>query len=52
MSPPMPLLVGSRKPRQALIAIAASAADPPFLRISIPASVASGCDVPAAPDRP
>src|SRR3569833_2329396 len=48
----MPELVGSRKPRQALAAIAASAADPPFFRISTAASVASGCAVPAAPERP
>ena len=32
----MPLDVGSRKPRQALIAIAASTADPPRRNMSIP----------------
>src|ERR1700728_511889 len=51
-SPPIPELVGSRNPRQALAAIAASTADPPRFRVSIAASVASGCAVPAAPEQP
>ena len=38
--PPIPLDVGSRKPRQALIATAASTADPPRFRMSSPAMVA------------
>ena len=46
----MPELVGSRKPRQAFAAMAASTAEPPCLRISMAASVASGCAVPAAPE--
>jgi hypothetical protein len=48
----MPLAVGSRKPSAALIAIAASTAEPPFFRISMPASVPSGCEEAAAPLRP
>src|SRR5580700_2741619 len=51
-SPPKPELVGSRKPRQALAATAASTAEPPRLSVSIAASVASGCAVPAAPEQP
>src|ERR1700733_3596375 len=48
----MPELVGSRKPRHALAATAASIAEPPFFRVSMAVSVASGCAVPAAPERP
>src|ERR1700722_18532899 len=48
----MPELVGSRKPRQALAVIAASAAEPPRFRVSIAARVARGCAVPAAPEHP
>jgi hypothetical protein len=48
----MPLAVGSSRPRQALVAIAASTADPPRFSMSIPACVASGCAVPTAPLRP
>ena len=51
-SPPMPQLVGSRKPRQALAEMAASTAEPPFFRMPIAAWVASGCMVAAAPFRP
>src|ERR1700722_2553258 len=51
-SPPIPELVGSRKPRHALAAMAASIAEPPRLRVSIAVSVASGCAVPAAPEQP
>src|SRR5580658_3133906 len=51
-SPPNPLDVGSRKPRQAFMAMAASTADPPRLRISMPVWVANGCAVPAAPEVP
>jgi hypothetical protein len=45
----MPQEVGSRNPSAALIAIAASTAEPPRLRMSIPIWVASGCALPAAP---
>src|ERR1700722_18676231 len=48
----MPELVGSRNPRQALAAIAASTAEPPRFKVSIAASVARGCAVPAAPLQP
>src|SRR5580692_10130514 len=48
----MPELVGSRKPRHALAAMAASTAEPPFFRISMAVSVARGCAVPAAPLQP
>src|SRR5277367_7016074 len=48
----MPQLVGSTKPRTALVATAASIAEPPFLRISIAVRVARGCAVPAAPLQP
>src|SRR5260370_24390631 len=48
----MPELVGSTKPRTALVATAASMAEPPFLRISIAVRVARGCAVPAAPEQP
>src|ERR1700733_3398512 len=51
-SPPIPELVGSRNPRQALAVIAASTAEPPRFRVSIAASVARGCAVPAAPEQP
>ncbi len=51
-SPPMPFAVGSRKPRHAFAAMAASTAEPPAFRISIAASVASGCAVAAAPCTP
>ena len=51
-SPPSPELVGSRKPRQALAAMAASTAEPPRFRISMAVSVARGCAVPAAPEQP
>ena len=49
---PMPHDVGSRNPRQALPATAASTADPPRRRRSMPAWVASGCAVPTAPEQP
>src|SRR5882757_8754471 len=48
----MPELVGSTKPRTALVATAASIAEPPFFRISIAVRVARGCAVPAAPEQP
>src|ERR1700722_13826656 len=48
----MPELVGSRKPRHALAAMAASIAEPPRLRVSIAVRVAMGCAVPAAPEQP
>src|SRR5258707_6604718 len=48
----MPELVGSTNPRTALAAIAASMAEPPFLRISMAVRVARGCAVPAAPLQP
>src|ERR1700679_2702937 len=48
----MPQLVGSTKPRTALVATAASIAEPPFFRISIATWVARGCAVPAAPLQP
>src|SRR6202020_747587 len=48
----MPQLVGSTRPRTALVATAASMAEPPFLRISIAVRVARGCAVPAAPLQP
>src|ERR1700735_765083 len=48
----MPELVGSRKTRQALAAIAASIAEPPRLRVSIAVKVAMGWAVPAAPEHP
>src|SRR5277367_1449518 len=48
----MPQLVGSTKPRTALVATAASIAEPPFLRISIAVWVARGWAVPAAPLSP
>src|ERR1700722_5688554 len=48
----MPELVGSRKPRQALAAIAASIAVPPRFRVSIAVKVAMGWAVPAAPEHP
>src|SRR5580698_11204555 len=51
-SPPSPELVGSKNPRQALAAMAASAALPPRFKVSIAANVASGCAVPAAPEQP
>ena len=44
-SPPMPVMPGSITPRSAVAAIAASTALPPFLRISMPASDAFGCEV-------
>ena len=50
--PPRPELVGSRKPRQALAAMAASTAEPPHFNISIAVRVATGCAVPAAPEHP
>ena len=43
-SPPMPVLVGSHTFRHAVTATAASAAEPPFRRISSPAAVASDCE--------
>ena len=51
-SPPMPQEIGSPKPSTALAAIAASTAEPPAFRMSMAASVASGCAVAAAPCRP
>src|ERR1700761_3035599 len=51
-SPPRPELVGSRKPRQALAAMAASTAEPPRFKVSMAVRVASGCAVPAAPEQP
>src|SRR3982074_3471774 len=48
----MPELVGSTKPRTALVATAASMAEPPFFRISIAGGVARGGAVPAAPEQP
>src|SRR5258708_8696338 len=48
----MPEVVGSTKPRTALVATAASIAEPPFFRISIAVRVARGCAVPAAPLQP
>src|SRR5580704_16779090 len=51
-SPPMPQEVGSTEPRTALVATAASMAEPPFFRISIAVRVARGCAVPAAPLQP
>ena len=51
-SPPMPLATGSRKPSAALMAMAASMAEPPRLRVSIPTRLATGCAVAAAPLAP
>src|SRR6187431_2815206 len=51
MSPPMPVDVGSVTLRAAPAATAASAALPPFDRISSPAAVAKGCDVATIPLR-
>jgi len=51
-SPPMPLAVGSRKPRAALMAMAASMAEPPRRRVSRPIRVAAGWAVAAAPFAP
>jgi len=51
-SPPRPQEVGSTKPRTALVATAASMAEPPFFRISMAVWVARGWAVPAAPLRP
>src|SRR5580704_17117865 len=48
----MPQEVGSTKPRTALVATAASIAEPPFFRISIAVRVARGWAVPAAPLQP
>ncbi len=48
----MPLATGSRKPRAALMAMAASMADPPRLRVSIPIRLAVGWAVAAAPFMP
>jgi hypothetical protein len=48
----MPLATGSRKPRAALMAMAASMADPPRLRVSMPIRLAAGCAVAAAPFAP
>ncbi len=52
MSPPIPVDVGSVTFRAAPAATAASAAFPPFARISRPAAVASGWDVETMPPRP
>src|SRR5699024_6200840 len=41
-SPPIPLDVGSTTVKQAAVAMAASTAFPPFFKIVIPASAASG----------
>src|ERR1700674_4206378 len=46
-SPPMPVMCGSRTPSCAVAVTAASAALPPARRVSIAASVASGCEVAA-----
>ena len=43
-SPPRPQAVGSIRPRQALVAMAASTALPPALSMSMPAPAASGCE--------
>jgi len=51
-SPPMPLATGSRKPRAALMAMAASMAEPPRFSVSMPIRVAVGCAVAAAPLAP
>src|SRR5690606_34702114 len=48
----MPLAVGSRKPRAALMAMAASMAEPPRRRVSRPIIVAAGWAVAAAPFAP
>ena len=48
----MPVEVGSVTFRAAAAAIAASAAEPPWLRISSPACAAKGCDVATIPRRP
>ena len=45
----MPFSTGSIRPSTALAAIAASTALPPFFRISMAASEASGCSVAAMP---
>jgi hypothetical protein len=52
MSPPMPVDAGSVTLSAAPAATAASAALPPFARISSPAAVARGCDVATIPLRP
>ena len=51
-SPPRPLAVGSIRPRQAFVAIAASTALPPFRSTSRPAWTASGCAAATIPDLP
>jgi hypothetical protein len=48
-SPPIPVLVGSVTLSAATVATAASAAFPPFLRISRPAATARGCDAATIP---
>ena len=48
----MPLAVGSRKPSAALIAMAASMAEPPRRKVSKPIRVAVGWAVAAAPLAP
>jgi len=49
MSPPIPVEVGSVTLSAAPAATAASAALPPFARISSPAAVARGCEVATIP---
>ena len=48
----MPLATGSRKPSAALMAMAASMAEPPRFRVSMPIRVAVGWAVAAAPCMP
>src|SRR5260370_13761578 len=48
-SPPIPLIVGSTRPITALVAMAASTADPPRARICAPACDASVCSAPTIP---
>src|SRR3954464_12450609 len=50
-SPPIPVMCGSITPRTAAAVTAASAALPPPRRVSIAASVASGCEVAAMPSQ-
>src|ERR1700749_3440788 len=51
-SPPSPELVGSKNPRHALAAIAASTAEPPRFSVSIADKGARGWAVPAAREQP
>ena len=49
MSAPRPVMPGSTSPCTAQVAIAASIALPPALRIRMPASAASGCPAATIP---